>query len=219
MKSNKMEVGRIYKTSNCGDVKVIAYHSCNDVDVEFVNTGTKLNVRAFTLASGSIKDPMSPSVLGVGYLGIGTHKASENRKPTKVYKTWVGMMQRCYSERERWNNRSYKDCTVCDEWHNFQNFAEWMESQNYEGMELDKDTLLSGNKIYSPDYCCFIPKAKNVAAALAKDWVFVSPCGDIVRINNLNKFCKENNLDTGNMSKVHSGKVKTCKRWSKYNEQ
>ena len=56
---------------------------------------------------------------------------------------------------------TYKDVTVCEEWHNFQNFAKWFEDNYVEGFELDKDILVKGNKIYSPETCCFVPKEIN----------------------------------------------------------
>jgi hypothetical protein len=60
---------------------------------------------------------------------------------------------------------TYKDCSVCDEWLNFQNFAAWYDKNYYEvtgeRMDLDKDILVKGNKIYSPDTCAFVPHSIN----------------------------------------------------------
>ena len=49
-----------------------------------------------------------------------------------------------------------------NEWHNFQNFAQWHEENYIEGFVLDKDILQKGNKIYSPENCCFVPNEINV---------------------------------------------------------
>ena len=52
---------------------------------------------------------------------------------------------------------------------------------------------------------------QKVAKALSKDWQVTSPSKNIFIINNLTKFCIENNLDQGNLSR---GKYKgwTCKK-------
>lgn len=36
-----------------------------------------------------------------------------------------------------------------------------METQDWEGMSLDKDILVSSNKIYAPDRCVFITRITN----------------------------------------------------------
>lgn len=51
----------------------------------------------------------------------------------------------------------------------FQEFAEWCQSeygymnveQNGRFWQLDKDILVSGNMVYSPDTCCFVPNRIN----------------------------------------------------------
>ena len=115
-----------------------------------------------------------PSVLGIGYKGDGRFNTSINGKHTKIYQSWKGMLQRCYSTKSFKRNPCYVDKKVCEEWHNFQNFAEWME-KNYnpeimEGWHLDKDILIKGNKIYSPETCCFVPPEIN--------YLFVRNSGD-----------------------------------------
>jgi hypothetical protein len=42
---------------------------------------------------------------------------------------------------------------------------------------------------------------ESVAKALSKTWHITYPNGDIKIITNLNKFCRENNLDQGNLSR------------------
>ena len=72
------------------------------------------------------------------------------------------MIFRCHSDKCKSN--SYKDVTVCEEWHNFQTFAKWFEDNwksHMEGWALEKDILVKGNKIYSPDTCCFVPSEIN----------------------------------------------------------
>lgn len=105
---------------------------------------------------------MKPSVCGVGYLGIGEHKTSFRGEHTKVYRTWKDMLKRCYSEKYLQKYPSYKGCTVCNEWLNFQVFAEWFYDYYVDDYHLDKDILFKGNKIYSPETCCFVSARINL---------------------------------------------------------
>lgn len=102
---------------------------------------------------------------GIGYIGNGIYKIRENGRSTRMYDTWKDMLRRCYSEKQEERYPTYKDCTVCDEWHNFQNFAQWYEENYYEideeRMCLDKDILNKNNKIYSPKTCIFAPNRIN----------------------------------------------------------
>lgn len=81
-------------------------------------------------------------------------------KTIDSYRHWKSMLERCPSEKYSW----YKDCSVCDEWLYFSNFKKWFDdpANGYrEGYCLDKDILVKGNKIYSPDTCCFVPRSIN----------------------------------------------------------
>lgn len=93
-------------------------------------------------------------IYGIGITDLPTR---ENGKHTKVYNTWVAMFSRIYGG----NDPSYKDCTVCEEWHLLSNFKKWFDENYIEGYVLDKDILVHGNKTYSPETCCFVPHEIN----------------------------------------------------------
>lgn len=77
------------------------------------------------------------------------------------YKRWNHMLERCYSESFASKNPSYKGCTACEQWLTFSNFKSWMIKQDWQGKQLDKDLVETGNKIYSPKTCLFIPQYIN----------------------------------------------------------
>jgi len=91
------------------------------------------------------------------------------------YRRWFGMLSRAYSKNFHKNNPAYIGCTVCDEWLLFSRFKKWMEAQDWQGMELDKDILFPGNKIYSPDKCCFVDKATNnlFTGRAERNWAYL----------------------------------------------
>lgn len=78
------------------------------------------------------------------------------------YKAWTRILERAYSTKSLVKYPSYKDCTVNSEWMYFMTFKRWMEQQDWEGKELDKDLLIKGNKEYGPDTCLFLPKKVNM---------------------------------------------------------
>ena len=115
---------------------------------------------------GSVKCPYERTIYGVGYIGEGKYKVSENSKKTRIYATWSHMLERCYDEKIHKKRPTYKDCSASEKFHNFQNFAKWYEENYYEvegeRMCLDKDILVKGNKIYSPETCIFVPNTINL---------------------------------------------------------
>lgn len=96
--------------------------------------------------------------------GVGVNDADYNTQPMidgkqvkcKYYLTWKNMLERCYDQKYQAKYLTYIGCVVTEEWLIFSNFKKWMETQDYEGKCLDKDILIQGNKIYSPDTCIFV---------------------------------------------------------------
>jgi len=153
--------GDVYTTNFSGDLEVVEYIHSKCILIRFLLTGFTKEVRADHIRNGTIKDPLNPTVHGVGYIGVGTYRAHTSGKGSKEYKTWTGMLERCYSPKSLETHPSYHDCTVHIDWHNFQNFANWFEDNYIAGMHLDKDKLIEGNREYSPDACCFITQKEN----------------------------------------------------------
>jgi hypothetical protein len=116
------------------------------------------------IKNGQIKNPYHKSVYGIGYYGIGKYSARINNVKSEEYVKWFSMFFRCYDEKYHQKHPTYIGCSVSSEFHNFQNFAEWYNRTKYEcsyPLELDKDFLYDGNRIYSPKTCCLLPKEIN----------------------------------------------------------
>lgn len=146
---------------------IVEYRKYSDIDVYFPEYSfTAEHATYNNFEKGNIKCPFEPRLFGIGYIGVGEYKASENGKTTKAYYTWHAMLQRCYDSKLHMEYPTYSNCEVCDEWLNFQNFAAWYEENYYEiedkVMCLDKDILVKGNKMYSPDTCVFVPQEINL---------------------------------------------------------
>ena len=78
------------------------------------------------------------------------------------YSVWKGMLKRCYCKSKKSSHPTYVNTIVCDEWLRFSTFKAWMETQDWEGKQLDKDLKSDFCDIYSPKTCIFISKSLNV---------------------------------------------------------
>jgi len=77
------------------------------------------------------------------------------------HRAWSNMLERCYSSKYQETHPTYKGCSVSEEWLTFSVFKCWMEDQDWKGMQLDKDLLFSGNKVYSEETCVFVTSVVN----------------------------------------------------------
>lgn len=155
----KITVGSVWESKSFGAFEVISYGGYLDVTIRFKITGFETKVRSSNVSSGEVKDKLSPIVYGIGFIGDGKYGGD-----SAYYQIWHSMIQRCYSSSVHERQPTYIGCTVCQEWHNFQNFAKWCELNHPGGVgeyQLDKDLKVIGNKIYSPDKCIFVAKLVN----------------------------------------------------------
>jgi len=110
----------------------------------------------------SIKRRSKINAVGINDADYKTQPRSNGRAFTcPYYRKWSSMLRRCYSKKTQEKQPAYKGCSVCDEWLVFSVFRSWMIKQNWKGKELDKDIITPGNKIYSPDNCCFVEQYLN----------------------------------------------------------
>lgn len=149
-------------------MKIIHYTSNHDVIIEFQDEyHAQIHTEYKHFKNGSVKNPFHKSLLNVGVLG-NKYPNRINGKFTKEYNAWRAMVQRCYDEKLKNKFTTYSECTMFSDWLYFPNFYEWLHSQeNFEqwkegNWNLDKDILVKGNKLYSPETCCLVPHHINV---------------------------------------------------------
>ena len=154
--------GKVYPSNRFGDIKVLEYKNNKQVVIMFLNTGFITEESMGVIRSGHIRDSSLPTTCGFGYIDI--EGASIGRNAIREYRLWNAMITRCYNENLRFKHESYKDCHVSEEWRYLSNFKDWCHQQigfDQEGFHLDKDILVKGNKVYSPETCCFVPPEIN----------------------------------------------------------
>ena len=159
-------------------MKIIEYNNANNIIVEFQGEYKyRLHTNYKAFKNGQCKNPFFPSVCGHGYLGIdrnGNVPKTREFKDSKTvntweYNKWCKMLTRCFDDKYKQGNPTYKDVTCCDRWLCFANFLEdfkilkqecnWSTNEK---LNLDKDILYKGNKIYSLKNCVFVPDWINL---------------------------------------------------------
>ena len=161
-------VGKICKSKFSGDFKILKYNNNENVEIQFLKTGYETTVQLINIKSGSIKDPYSPSVCGVGILGT-KYPSRVNGVKTREYNLWTGMLERCYNSTYKKKHPTYEGCEASENFKSYEYFYEWCHSQigfdndgNGNPFQLDKDLLIKGNKVYNEDSCVFLPTEINM---------------------------------------------------------
>ena len=111
--------------------------------------------------------------VGVNDAGYQTQKYAGGRKNVKliwicpVYKKWKSMITRCYFKPSRQLSDAYYGVYVCKEWHSFSSFRAWIVDYSERigvdiaSMDLDKDLIINGSNVYSPETCSLVTSITN----------------------------------------------------------
>lgn len=120
---------------------------------------------------------------GIGYSGM---KMNPEMRHSVSYYKWKNMIQRCYDKKVHKKYKpEYKDKSVCEEWLNYSNFKIWFDEhyvpRKNNQIDLDKDLLVQGNKVYSPETCVFLLHYQNTMfERSAKDKIYEKEDGTFV---------------------------------------
>lgn len=178
MSRNKIDRTGETNINNEGCVmKIVEYNNNSGIIVEFQDEHKyRLCTSYGHFKEGKCKNPFSSSVFGYGCLGVDKEgnvpKAKELKDGksvrTQEYAKWQNMLRRCFDNKYKEKYPTYKNVTCCDRWLCYANFLEDLEilKQEYnwsedEKLQLDKDILHKGNKIYSLESCVLVPSWIN----------------------------------------------------------
>lgn len=167
----KQRIGNININNQGCPMKVVDYVDCRNVIIEFQDNYREcVKCTWANFENGKVKNHYAPYVCGVGMEGV-KYPVTINGQRTKEYTSWSAMITRCYTQ--TFSNgenhyRRYENVEVCDEWFLYENYYEWLHNQeNFDKWILldngvvDKDILVKGNKVYSPNTCCLVPENVN----------------------------------------------------------
>ena len=158
-------------------MKIVEYNNALDIIIEFQDEHKyRLHTSYKHFKNGQCKNPFFASVYGHGYLGLDKNGNVPNTAEFKdgkyvitwEYRKWQGMLQRCFDNKLKDRYPTYKGVTCNDRWLCFANFLEDFEilKQEYswdddKKLNLDKDILHKGNKIYGLENCVLVPQWIN----------------------------------------------------------
>lgn len=149
-------------------MRIVKYNSAHDIIVEFQDEyKIKVNTQYWQFKLGEVKNPYYPSIYGVGVIGT-KYPLKVDGKNTKEYEAWKSVLERSFDEKLKEKYTTYKLIECCEEWLSYENFYKWLHCQknfekwlNEDKWEIDKDILIKGSKIYSPETCCLVPHNVN----------------------------------------------------------
>ena len=168
----QLEPGEQITNSRHETFEVVRHYTGRYYLVRFLETGALQYVNAHNRFQAL--DRSKPFVCGVGYMRRDEPMFMFEGDNNRIYQKWHQMISRCYNHNDK-KHKNYEGVTVCEEWHNFFNFYNWLKAQGKSNQPewcLDKDLFSPpDHKYYSPETCCLIPGAINSSIK----WIVENP--------------------------------------------
>lgn len=220
-------IGKEFPSNKYGNFIVMEKKFTKDTStyysIKFVDTDTVSLCEKRNILHGRVADCYAKTIYDVGCRG---NVSSRYPKLNGVaFKRWCAMLSRCYNQ----NGMGYKSyggkgCRVSADWLCFENYL--MDIQEIDGfdiddylngeIQLDKDTKVSGNKLYSKENCIFLQKQENQSfqPSIQKEFIAISPEKIVFQYSNANKCAKEHNLTARTILKCLHGQFSQHKGWT-----
>lgn len=124
--------------------------------------------------------------------GVGKNDVDNGYKNNpEAYNAWRNMLCRAYSLKYQLNHPTYIGVTVSNEWLSFSSYLKWWNVNHVVGYAADKDILVSGNKIYSPQTVRYVPNYVNMVLVDRAASRGSLPIGVSVKGNNYRSDCNQ----------------------------
>ena len=197
---------------NCGEIAyIVEYVDSKNITVQFKKTGELVKCAYNTFVKGKVKSHFSPTVFGVGITGLEPTR-DENGELLDSYICWCDMLKRCYSAKYQQKYPTYIGCCVSEVWLYYSNFKKFYNETYYEvenkTTQLDKDILIKGNKIYSPETCIFVPNFINTLFVKRQNDRGKTPIGtSLIKGGKIRSHCNDGfgrQIVLGSFDDIHS---------------
>ena len=94
---------------------------------------------------------------------------SHGESHTYLHNIWCGMNNRCNPEHVSSKNYGERGISVCEEWRDYEKFAEWAKNNGYsEGLSIERKDV---NGDYCPQNCEWIDVKKQARNRRSTFWV------------------------------------------------
>lgn len=191
----KQRLGLTKKNNQGCLMKIIEYNTTKDITVEFQDDYRfKKKCEWTNFISGSIENPYFPAIYNIGI--VGDVQIKNNGKYIKEYQAWCDILKRSFSTDLKRRRPTYENVICCNEWLYFENFYNWIIQQdnyvqwkNGDKWAVDKDILIKGNKIYSPETCCLVSPEINALFTKRQNCRGILPIGVIKYKNKYSAQC------------------------------